>query len=180
MHDYSGLYGWVYANVPGYGAGHGTPALPLAAEWLANGGQLVDAGCGRQQFNAALRPLAPKAELFGLDVVRVDPVPAGVTFVQAPMWDLSAVPPVDVVASFDALEHLYPDDVERTFAAWASRLRPGGHLVCTICSVESGYLGPGGINLHPTVRPREWWLAEIGKHFANPREHDGLYLAEAR
>lgn len=174
--DYATLYRWVYANVPNYGAGHGSPALPLAAEWLKDGGVLVDAGCGRQQFNAALRSMAPLASLYGVDVVRVEPVPEGVNFVQAPMWDLSRVPAPDVVTSFDALEHLHPDDVRPTLTEWAERLKPGGKVIATICTRASYILGPEGVNLHPTVQPESWWLSEFARLF-HVRIVDGLFIA---
>lgn len=175
--DYAALYGWVYANVPGYGAGHGTPALPLCAELLSDGGVLVDVGCGRQQFCAALRPMAPLASLYGLDVVRVEPVPDGVEFVRAPAWDLSRVPSPDVVTSFDVLEHLHPDDVRPTLTEWAERMRPGGYVVATICTRPSQILGPEGVNLHPTVRSEDWWLNEFRRLFVHARIQGGLFVA---
>jgi SAM-dependent methyltransferase len=176
---YADVYGWVYAHRTGYGSGHGSAAAERVAAHLIGkpGAVLVDCGCGRNQFATDVRRHAPGARYFGVDVVRVDPVPKGVTFVQGPMWDLSVVPRATVITSFDALEHLYPEDVDRTLAAWARHLLPGGVGVFTIADYPSSILGPGDVNLHPTVRSRAWWLDALGDHFGrhNAAFEDGRH-----
>ena len=175
---YASVYGHVYGRDAAYGAGHGQGAVRAVAGWVASGGgTVVDCGCGRNQFGAAVLERAPRATVYGVDVVRVDPVPAGVRFVAAPMWDLSGVPDdPNVITCFDALEHLYPEDVDRTLAEWRGRLAPGGRVVVTVCDRPSEVLGPGGVNLHPTVKPRAWWRRQIAETFGRDVADDGRHL----
>jgi SAM-dependent methyltransferase len=68
----------------------------------------------------------------------------------------------DVVTSFDALEHLLPEDVDPVLAEMRRVARPGGHFIFSICTRPSR-ITVDGQNLHPTVRPLDWWIERIAR-----------------
>lgn len=112
-----------------------------AAEWIPEGGTVVDFGCGDGRLSF------PLAEL-GFDVIAVDASPAmlervwtvaaaeGVhlTTVLSDGIDLSKQgydwEPVDTVVCRAVLIHHSHEDVARLVQAFAQILKPGGHLVC--------------------------------------------------
>jgi hypothetical protein len=170
--EYQRIYGWVYRNDPDYGAFHGRDAVGIVAEKLQSGGVLVDVGCGRHQFTGAIADLTP-ATVYGLDIINHKP-PQGVTSLMAPAWDLSGVDePVTVITSFDVLEHIYPEDVELTLTAWANR--EPQMVVVSIAYRPSTILGPGGVNLHPSVKDEAWWKCQLIRRFG-PVRHWRQYL----
>jgi len=177
---YRSIYSHVYATHDDYGRHHGASAVPLILRCLRPGGVLVDVGCGRHQLCRDVLAERPDALCYGLDIVECASVPEGVTFVSAPAWDLSSIrEAIDVITSFDVLEHLYPEDVDRTLAEWGHRL--GGRLIVSICYRPSRTFGPNHMNLHPTVRPKEWWIEKLAEHFDDVVEgDDGYVVADAR
>jgi SAM-dependent methyltransferase len=68
----------------------------------------------------------------------------------------------DVVTSFDALEHLLPEDVEPVLAEMRRVGRACGHFVLSI-STRPSRITVDGENLHPTVRPIDWWIDRIAR-----------------
>ncbi len=68
----------------------------------------------------------------------------------------------DVVTSFDALEHLLPEDVDAVLAEMRRVARPRAHYVFSICTRPSTTT-VAGEGLHPTVRPLDWWLERIAR-----------------
>lgn len=68
----------------------------------------------------------------------------------------------DVVTSFDALEHLLPEDVDPVLAEMHRVARPGGRFIVSICTRPSR-ITVDGENLHPTVRPQSWWIGQIAR-----------------
>jgi hypothetical protein len=166
--EYQRIYGWVYRNDPTYGAGHGSGAVGIVAEKLQSGGVLLDVGCGRHQFTAAIADLTP-ATVYGLDIIGHKP-PHGVTSIMAPAWDLAALDEdPTVITSFDVLEHIYPEDVELTLDAWAARVPE--MVVVSIAYAPSTCLGPAGINLHPSVKPENWWVERMSYRFGPARRY---------
>ena len=173
---YREIYEFVHAHVKDYGQYHGTGAVPIVLECLPQYGTFVDIGCGRHQMCRDVLGKRPDARAYGIDIVKCRPIPEGVVFIEGPAWDLSAVPdPIDVITSFDTLEHLYPEDVDRTLSEWARRL--AGTLIVSICDRPSNILGPEGVNLHPTVRSRNWWKAELVSYFGEIQEREHGYLS---
>jgi len=76
----------------------------------------------------------------------------------------------DVVTSFDALEHLLPEDVDAVLAEMRRVAKPRGYFVLSI-STRPSKTTVAGEGLHPTVRPLDWWLDRIGRvgTVTNPR-----------
>jgi SAM-dependent methyltransferase len=68
----------------------------------------------------------------------------------------------DVVTSFDALEHLLPEDVDPVLAEMRRVGRPGGQFIFSICTRPSR-ITVDGQNLHPTVQQLDWWIERIAR-----------------
>lgn len=144
------------AGKPGsrYGSSnHGRNAIPLI--WDRRPRFVVDFGCGRNDLVRELR-------LLGIDGLGVDfafqeadiVLPMHATGLRAGI--------ADVVTSFDALEHLLPEDVNPVLAEMRRVAAPRGWFVFSICTRPSKNK-VAGEGLHPTVRPMDWWLERIAR-----------------
>ncbi len=152
------------ADKPGstYGStNHGKLAVPIIQKLKPR--FLVDFGCGRNDLVRDLRRL-------GIDGLGVDFAFPDADLVR-PMHKTALHAGVaDVVTSFDALEHLLPEDVDAVLAEMRRVAKPRGHCVFSICTRPSKTT-VAGEGLHPTVRPLDWWLDSIGRvaTVINPR-----------
>ncbi|MCC6427323.1 MAG: class I SAM-dependent methyltransferase [Phycisphaerales bacterium] len=138
----------------GYGAtNHGAAAIPLVQQFKPR--FVVDFGCGRNDFIGALRRL-------GIDGLGIDFAfpEADIPRAMHKTGLLGGV--ADVVTSFDALEHLLPEDVEPVLAEMQRVAKKGGRFVFSICTRPSKTT-VAGEGLHPTVQPLAWWLERIGR-----------------
>lgn len=138
----------------GYGAtNHGAAAIPLVLKCKPR--LVVDFGCGRNLFIQHLRRI-------GIDGLGVDFAfpEADVPRAMHKTGLLDGV--ADVVASFDALEHLLPEDVDAVLAEMQRVGRPWARFVFSICTRPSRTT-VAGEGLHPTVQPLAWWLERIGR-----------------
>ncbi|HMN97577.1 MAG TPA: class I SAM-dependent methyltransferase [Phycisphaerales bacterium] len=116
---------------------------------------VVDFGCGSNDFIHELRRRG--ADGLGIDFAddRAD--------ILAPMHAVPLAAGIaDVVTSFDALEHLLPEDIDSALAEMRRVARPGAAFVLSI-STRPSRITAHGDNLHPTVRPRSWWLERIAR-----------------
>lgn len=138
----------------GYGAtNHGAAAFPLVQRLKPR--FVVDFGCGRNDFIGALRRT-------GIDGLGIDFAFPEADIPRA-MHKTGLVDGVaDVVTSFDALEHLLPEDVDAVLAEMRRVACPKAHFVFSICPRPSRTT-VAGEGLHPTVRPLAWWLDRIGQ-----------------
>lgn len=152
------------ATKPGstYGStNHGKLAVPIIQKFKPR--FVVDFGCGRNDLVRDLRRL-------GIDGLGVDFAFPDADLVR-PMHKTALHAGVaDVVTSFDALEHLLPEDVDAVLAEMRRVAKPRGHFVFSICTRPSKTT-VAGEGLHPTVRPLDWWLDRIGRvaTVINPR-----------
>jgi len=151
---YVALAGRPAATGTGYGAtNHGAAAIPLVLKHKPR--FIVDFGCGRNDFIGSLRRL-------GIDGLGIDfafpeaDVPRAMH--KTGLLDGTA----DVVTSFDALEHLLPEDVDLVLTEMRRVARKGGRFVFSICTRPSRTT-VAGEGLHPTVRPLPWWLERIAR-----------------
>jgi SAM-dependent methyltransferase len=139
-----------------YGAtNHGKAAIPLVQRLKP--GFVVDFGCGRNDFVHALRRLGGGIDGLGIDFAFPE---ADVPRAMHKTGLLDGV--ADVVTSFDALEHLLPEDVDAVLAEMRRVARPRAHFVFSICTRPSKNT-VAGEGLHPTVQPLAWWLERIGR-----------------
>ncbi len=158
------------ASRPGsaYGStNHGRHAVPIVRSWKPR--FVVDFGCGRNDFIRHLRRL-------GIDGLGVDFAFDDADVVK-PMHVTGLVEGVaDVVTCFDALEHLLPEDVNPVLAEMRRVARPRGWFCVSVCTRPSRITALGE-NLHPTVRPINWWLDRIGRVGAvTDRRAGGRYI----
>jgi len=138
----------------GYGAtNHGHAAIPLILKLKPR--FIADFGCGRNDFIGELRRLGTDG--LGIDFAFPE---ADVPRAMHKTGLLDGV--ADVVTSFDALEHLLPEDVDAVLAEMRRIARPRGHFIFSIC-IRPSKTTVAGEGLHPTVRPLAWWLERIGR-----------------
>jgi len=137
----------------GYGAtNHGHAAIPLILKLKPR--FIADFGCGRNDFIGELRRLGTDG--LGIDFAFPE---ADVPRAMHKTGLLDRV--ADVVTSFDALEHLLPEDVDAVLAEMRRIARPRGHFIFSIC-IRPSKTTVAGEGLHPTVRTLAWWLERIG------------------
>lgn len=148
---------YVALMATGYGStNHGRFAYRLVQGWKPRPPAFaVDFGCGRNLFIQHLRRL-------GIDGLGIDFAfpEADIPRAMHKTGLLDGV--ADVVTSFDALEHLLPEDVDAALAEMRRVARPRGHFVLSICTRPSRTT-VAGEGLHPTVRPLAWWLDRLGQ-----------------
>jgi len=135
------------------GTNHGRHAYAAVIAWQPR--FVVDFGCGDNAFVRELRRR-------GIDGLGVDFANDGADINAAMHCVPLAGGLADVVTSFDALEHLLPDDVDPVLSEMRRVGRPSGHFILSI-STRPSRITVDGQNLHPTVRPIEWWIDRIGR-----------------
>lgn len=129
---------------------------------------VVDFGCGS---NAFIRELRRR----GTDGLGIDFADDHADLL-APMHAVPLAAGIaDVVTSFDALEHLLPDDVDPALAEMRRVARLGAAFVISV-STRPSRITADGENLHPTVRPRAWWIERIARVGQIERGHSGGYI----
>ena len=137
---------------PGYGSSNHAYKSG-AIQYVKDPEYTVDFGCGDNGF---LRES-------GLAGVGIDFVNQGADII-AGMHDVPVEDDVaDLVTSFDALEHLLPEEVDEVLQEMQRVAKTGADLIFTICSQPS-VIKAFGENLHPTVQPPSWWIETIGKY----------------
>lgn len=135
------------------GTNHGRHAYATVIAWQPR--FVVDFGCGDNAFICELRRR-------GIDGLGIDFANDGADL-RASMHCVPLASGIaDVVTSFDALEHLLPEDVDAVLAEMRRVGRPCGHFVLSI-STRPSRITVDGENLHPTVRPIDWWIDRIAR-----------------
>lgn len=135
------------------GTNHGRRAITTVLLWQPR--FVVDFGCGNNAFIRDLR----RRGVDGLGIDFANPE----ADILAPMHAVPLAGGIaDVVTCFDALEHLLPEDVDPALAEMHRVARAGGRFAFSICTRPSHHTVDGE-NLHPTVRPRAWWLERIAR-----------------
>ncbi len=123
---------------------------------IPKGASVADFGCGTGRCVSWL--LARGYAAIGVDITATaieEPVP----FVQAALWDASALPAVDYGFSTDVLEHVPPERVQDVLKAIHGACRVGCYL--NIDTIPDAFGVVIGKTLHLTVQPAEWWEREL-------------------
>jgi SAM-dependent methyltransferase len=138
----------------GYGGtNHGSRAIATVLSWMPR--FVVDFGCGRNDFIRELRRRG--VDGLGIDFANDE---ADITAAMHAVPLASGI--AEVVTSFDALEHLLPEDVDSSLTEMKRVGRPGARFIFSICTRPSR-ITVDGENLHPTVQPTAWWLERIAR-----------------
>lgn len=69
----------------------------------------------------------------------------------------------EVITAWEVLEHLTEDELKQLFINIKKHLTDDGYFIGSVSTVDSFYPGTS-INLHKTVKPREWWLEKIKEY----------------
>lgn len=88
------------------------------------------------------------------------------TFTEACAWDLKPAlgsKTWDWVFCFDVMEHIPEERVDAVLEEASRHMVLGGFF--QICTTHDGFGRRIGETLHLTVKPNEWWLEKLGKHF---------------
>ena len=146
---------YVALSATGYGHGnHGRMAAPTVIGWQPS--YVVDFGCGNNQFIRGLRDR-------GIQGCGVDFANPGADYL-AVMHDLPLDADIaDVVTSFDALEHLLPEDVPLVFREMQRVAKHGARFIMSISFRPSKLKSLEGEPLHMTVQPRAWWENQLNR-----------------
>lgn len=128
---------------------------------IPKGSTYLDVGCGRGETLAIAREHGLVA--FGTEIV--PRLCDGVTVVQADITDLS-FDGFDYVSCYDVLEHLPIEDVGPALNE-LFRVAKKSLFITT-----NDHRSPlGGVELHLTRNPREWWEQEFSKRGYRKIEH---------
>lgn len=150
---------------------HGCEALPLIERLAPR--SVIDIGCAGGVFPRLLheRGIRP---VTGVDFVLPDTVaPApGLSFVEAPAH-ATGLETVDMVTSFDMLEHLLPEEVDEVLREFRRLARRW--VLVSICYRPSRRTAMGE-GLHMTVRSEKWWMARLQAAFGVAPRRRGPYL----
>lgn len=63
-----------------------------------------------------------------------------------------------LVTSWEVLEHIRDEDLPTVMANIERHLAPGGVIVMSICPISDMHKG---VELHQTIRPRDWWMDRL-------------------
>lgn len=158
---YEKVYGF-----PGYGSvGHGLKIAHLLTDRAKGRGVLGDFGCGRggsfPSYLDAGFAIQPVDHVDALDPKwrahpRVLPVHV------ANLW-ADVLPVTDYGICTDVMEHIPEIHVGAAIANLALSVKHG--CLWSICHVQDVWGSRIGERLHMTVRPHEWWVAELQRHW---------------
>lgn len=155
LDKYRGIYAEQAKSNPGrwarYGhSNHGREALRFLEKCPPK--SLVDVGCGHNEFAKAA------AAKWGIRAVGVDfACPSADLIAPATALPFEDDGRFDVATSFDMFEHLPESEVDQAMAEMA---RVSDRFIVSIAYVDSVNRW-NGQTLHPTVRPREWWVNRL-------------------
>ena len=164
LEKYQGIYGSVDFSQYGHTC-HGARAVPIVARWQPK--RVIDVGCGHNEFAQRLRQSLPEASVIGADFA--------CTSADLICWAHQIPGPdkdFDVVTAFDVLEHLPPEDVDKTLSEWS---RIAERFCVSISYVDSKNRWQGQ-TLHPTVRPEGWWIDRLMRAGAVEIKIEGRFI----
>jgi SAM-dependent methyltransferase len=162
---YDGIYSHP-DKYPRYGhSNHGKPSVHILKKEGAK--NIVDLGCGWNEFIKDLRLDPHFSKCVGVDFScpGADVVSCMTTL---PFKDKE----FDAATSFDAFEHLSPEQVDKAISEMA---RVSKKFVVSISYVDSVNRWQGK-TLHPTVRSETWWIRKFMQHGAVAVKKYGRFI----
>jgi SAM-dependent methyltransferase len=164
LDKYKGIY--TSGKLPKYGhTNHGARAMGLVEKWKPT--SIVDVGCGWNEFAKIARQKLPESRIVGVDFA----CPGADVVAPATKLPFSNKE-FDLLTSFDMLEHLTPDEVDKALASMA---RVSQRFIVSI-SYEPSVNKWQGSTLHPTVRDEEWWITRLMRAGALAITKHGRYI----
>lgn len=161
-YPYAQLYDFCHAEHEGYNYNEGL-AIYQRMNGALRGERIIEFGAGNGQLSAHLEQQGNAVTAVEVSDVAFARIPIASKIkgdcLTLPLLDGDAF---DRFVSMDVLEHLTENDI-RIVVREAARLARS--LLVTVSTRPSGLLGPNGENLHLTVRPVEWWLAQFAPYF---------------
>jgi len=134
---------------------------------------ICDLGCGTGKFPIWVKEVFPQHIVFGIDPVFVtEGNREGVVFLRG---DSTSIPigKVDILTSFDVMEHIHPEDLE---ASMAEITRVSETYVTKIAYKPSGSRGVNGEELHPLVKSPSWWLDYLKIWYKDVKVMNNLFV----
>lgn len=138
--------------------GKGDAWADRVLDYMTGAGALsyLDYGCGKGNLLAEITNRAPLVKTQGYDPV---------TAPQRPK-------PADFVTCNDVLEHIEPELLDNVLADIAGLVKVRGLLV--ISQRLANKKLADGRNAHLIVKPTEWWMPRLRKHFGEVVEVDPI------
>jgi SAM-dependent methyltransferase len=162
-------YDGIYSSpdkYPRYGhSNHGKNSVPLLKKLGSK--NIIDLGCGWNEFIKDLRtdPWFSKCTGVDFSCQGADVVSC---MTSLPFKDKE----FDAATSFDAFEHLSPEQVDKAIAEMA---RVSKAFVVSISYVDSVNKWQGK-TLHPTVKSEDWWIGKFMHHGAIGVKKSGRFI----
>jgi SAM-dependent methyltransferase len=131
---------------------------------IAPGASVLDVGCGPGY--AARVFLAHRLRVIAVDIADNAPDPEirpDIDFVCGSIWELSHLPAADYGFCTDVMEHIPPNKITHTLSTIRRLTRRLAFF--DISLRKDGFGQRIGETLHLTVRPLEWWTAQLSQHW---------------
>lgn len=147
-------------QVPGYSAGPGASYVPCLLNYLEKGDSVIDFGCGSGEAGRLLAHLQYK--VLNVDITNAVRY-SGVPFIRASLHELpDDLPKATWGFCTDVMEHLPEEWVAPALNGMRGRVKS---IFFSISGVPDGWGKHIGERLHLTVKPVEWWIERISKHW---------------
>lgn len=159
-------YEWIKKNNHSYGSSfHGKNVTDLLLKEKNHINSIADIGTGRGEFSKWAADNLCK-EVYGIDFA-FDPYEhnkdKNITYYKSFAHNLPLKnKQVDILTSFDMLEHLVEEDIDIVFEEFYRVTKK--LFIFSICTRDStGFRGQLG-TLHPTVKDIDWWHDKLSKY----------------
>lgn len=164
-------YDYIYANpkrYPNYGSSnHGKAALPLVQDLKPS--SVVDIGCGGNEFLKGLKSLLPDCKTVGVDPCS----PKADVKASAQRLPFEAKS-FQLLTSFDVLEHIQEAELPQVF----KEFQRVSEYFCFCIAQKDSQKKVFNQTLHPTIKPLNWWKAQLQPYIIGCREVNGYLIGQ--